>query len=369
MTYILAPGPGAAPLPTGVPAGLLRRTGALALDLLAVGFVVLLGSGILTAIAGRFRKESVPWAVAAALSVLLLGAGPFAYFGFCWRRGATLGMRACRLRVVSDADGGPLALAQVVLRLVGAVYSVLLVFLGFLWVLVDRRRRGWHDHYAGSRVLHDPVSPFADAPWGTPGPLGAAPSSGWPPPADPAGSLRSGWRALATRGRPPWTWTDVVPLMLLFIPLLDLSGRLLVVAVIRLQHGRPVGTLRAVDTVIVDLASYTPALLLLFVLVGLRRHGHLRDLGLCRVNLRWIGAVVPFVMAAYVFEAATGLISLSLFPNTPPNQCRALSEEFGGYALVALATAVVAAPLSKRSSSGVSCSDTCAGGCRSAGPW
>lgn len=132
--------------------------------------------------------------------------------------------------------------------------------------------------------------------------------------------------------------------MLLFIPLLDLSSRLLVAAVIRLQHSHPRGTTRAVDTVIVDLASYLPALLLLFVLVRLRRHGHLRDLGLCRVNLRWIGAVTPFVMAAYVFEAATGLVSLSLFPNTPANQCKALSQEFGGYALVALVTAVVAAP-------------------------
>jgi len=132
--------------------------------------------------------------------------------------------------------------------------------------------------------------------------------------------------------------------MLLFIPLLELSGRLLVAAVIRVQHGRPHGTVRAIDTVIVDIASYTPALLLLFVLVGLRRHGHLRDLGLCRVDLRWIGAVIPFVMAAYVFEAASGVVSVAIFPNTPPNQCKALSEEFGGYATVALATAVMAAP-------------------------
>ncbi|GAC1573068.1 MAG: hypothetical protein NVS3B18_06340 [Candidatus Dormibacteria bacterium] len=360
------------PAPDSVPGGLLRRAGALVLDLLVLGFGVLTGSGLLTAIAGQFRKHSVPWSVPLALSLLLVGAGPFAYFGFGWRRGATVGMRACRLRVVNDADGERLTLAQVVLRLVCAVYSVLFVFVGFLWVRVDPRRRSWHDHYAGSRVMHDPPSPFAGAlwapppPWAAPGWWGAAPDWGPPPPPPPwaeatpawappptapppagggnAAEVRSGWRTLITQGRPPWTWTDVVPLMLLFIPLLDLSGRLLVAALVRLQHGRPHGTLRAVDTVVVDLAAYLPALLVLFVLVGLRRHGHLRDLGLCRVNLRWIGAVLPFVLLAYVFEAATGLISVSVFPNTPPNQCKALSQEFGGYALVALITAVLAAP-------------------------
>ncbi len=132
--------------------------------------------------------------------------------------------------------------------------------------------------------------------------------------------------------------------MLLFIPLLYLTSRLLVSLVMAIQHGRPHGTTRAVDVVIVDLASYLPALALLFISVRLRRHGHLRDLGLGRVNLRWIGAVIPFVMAAYVFEAATGVISISLFPNTPATQCKELSREFGGNALVALITAVVAAP-------------------------
>ena len=176
--------------PPAVPARLLRRTGALLIDLALVSLVVLLGSGILTAIGGRFRHESVPWAVAAGLSILLLGAGPFAYFGLSWKRGATVGMRACQLRVVNDADGELLTLPQVILRLVGAVYSVLIGFLGFLWVLVDPRCRSWHDHYAGSRVVHEPVSPFAGSPWGaqgpwgTPGPGAAAPQS-WPAPAWP----------------------------------------------------------------------------------------------------------------------------------------------------------------------------------------
>lgn len=74
-----------------------------------------------------------------------------AYFVLSWSRGGqTIGMRAWRLRVVS-ADGSALPWPRAILRFALALLSLLACGLGFLWCLVDRQRRGWHD--LGSRSM------------------------------------------------------------------------------------------------------------------------------------------------------------------------------------------------------------------------
>jgi uncharacterized RDD family membrane protein YckC len=81
--------------------------------------------------------------------VLTLG-----YFPWFWARtGATPGMRAMGLKVVRDADGGPISSGQAILRLVGYWISGAVFYLGYIWILVDKRRRGWHDLIAGTVVI------------------------------------------------------------------------------------------------------------------------------------------------------------------------------------------------------------------------
>ena len=54
-------------------------------------------------------------------------------------------MRPFHLRVVRDRDGGPVGGGQALLRLVGYWISQAVFYLGFAWILIDSRRRGWAD--------------------------------------------------------------------------------------------------------------------------------------------------------------------------------------------------------------------------------
>ncbi len=68
--------------------------------------------------------------------------------------GQTPGMRFMHIRVV-DARGEPPNLGRSVLRFIGLVLAIIPLFLGFLPVLIDDRRRGIQDMLAGTVVLYD----------------------------------------------------------------------------------------------------------------------------------------------------------------------------------------------------------------------
>ncbi|MGZ3585823.1 MAG: RDD family protein [Candidatus Limnocylindrales bacterium] len=77
-----------------------------------------------------------------------------AYFPFFWLRwGSTPGMRMFNLRVVRDGDGGPISGSQAVLRLIGYWISAWIFYLGYIWVFIDGRKRGWYDLIAGTCVV------------------------------------------------------------------------------------------------------------------------------------------------------------------------------------------------------------------------
>jgi uncharacterized RDD family membrane protein YckC len=87
--------------------------------------------------------------IVAALTVVGLG-----YFPWFWSRdGATPGMKMMGLLLVRDADGGPVSGRQAILRLVGYAVSGLVFYLGYVWILIDKRRRGWHDLIAGTVII------------------------------------------------------------------------------------------------------------------------------------------------------------------------------------------------------------------------
>ena len=62
-------------------------------------------------------------------------------------------MKMMGIRVVRDRDGGPITSGQAILRLIGYWVSGLVFCLGYLWILIDKRRRGWHDLIAGTVVV------------------------------------------------------------------------------------------------------------------------------------------------------------------------------------------------------------------------
>jgi uncharacterized RDD family membrane protein YckC len=76
-----------------------------------------------------------------------------AFFCAFWvKSGQTLGMQAWRIKLV-DFEGRVPGLARCVVRCLAAVLSATCFGLGYLWCLVDRRRRYWHDYLSGTEFI------------------------------------------------------------------------------------------------------------------------------------------------------------------------------------------------------------------------
>ena len=74
---------------------------------------------------------------------------------FCWfwiKNGQTLGMQAWRIQLVNFDGGSPGAGASV-MRWLGALLSAACLGLGYLWCLVDRRGRYWHDYLSKTELV------------------------------------------------------------------------------------------------------------------------------------------------------------------------------------------------------------------------
>ena len=77
------------------------------------------------------------------------------YVAFWTWKGTTVGGIICQLRVVR-VDGTPLRFVDALVRGLSAIFSVIVVGLGFLWILKDRERQAWHDKIAGTYVVRVP---------------------------------------------------------------------------------------------------------------------------------------------------------------------------------------------------------------------
>ena len=92
-------------------------------------------------------------AAMAAIGYILLLIWTLGYLIFFWTRsGATPGKMIMGLKVVT-VDGGKLSVGKAVLRIIGYVVSGIIVYLGFLWIIWDKDKQGWHDKIAGTYVV------------------------------------------------------------------------------------------------------------------------------------------------------------------------------------------------------------------------
>jgi len=109
---------------------------------------------------GNLSPAAIGTIVSFVFLVLFLSLLAFFYFPFFWARsGQTPGMKLFGLYVVRDSDGGKISGGQAILRLFGYWVSGVVFYLGFIWILIDARRRGWHDLIAGTVVIeHVPGS-------------------------------------------------------------------------------------------------------------------------------------------------------------------------------------------------------------------
>ena len=130
-----------------VAAPLWRRLAAGVYDLLALGALWMVAGFAWVAVHGGAAAEPGD----AGLRALLLITA-FAYHGYCWRRGQTLGMRAWRIEV-RTGNGRPLSWPAAALRFAMALVGIACAGAGLLWALFDARGRCWHDLAVGTEVV------------------------------------------------------------------------------------------------------------------------------------------------------------------------------------------------------------------------
>ncbi len=87
------------------------------------------------------------------LTVSLVAIYPLYYVLFWMLVGQTIGQRIMGVKVVR-LDGHNLGLKRSLVRWIGAQICILTFGIGFLWVLVDDRRMGWHDMMARTCVVY-----------------------------------------------------------------------------------------------------------------------------------------------------------------------------------------------------------------------
>ena len=92
----------------------------------------------------------------------LVGGPPFgflvvlAYFAGLWAwKGTTVGGVILKLKVVR-LDGQPLTFLVALVRALAAAFSIMVFFLGVLWIAWDQEKQGWHDKIAGTVVARLP---------------------------------------------------------------------------------------------------------------------------------------------------------------------------------------------------------------------
>jgi uncharacterized RDD family membrane protein YckC len=142
------------PAVAGDYAGVATRAIALGIDAAIVEGSLLLISGLFSLIAqlvGGVEFGTAAKVLTAAAWVFVTAA----YFVIGWSTaGQTLGMRAMELSVLTADTLLPPRLVRSIVRVVFLGLSILLLFVGFLPVLFDKRRRGVHDMVARTVVVH-----------------------------------------------------------------------------------------------------------------------------------------------------------------------------------------------------------------------
>lgn len=72
-----------------------------------------------------------------------------------WRfYSATPGKMAISARIIDAKTGKAPSTVRLVVRYFAYIVSMLPLFLGFIWVAIDRRKQGFHDKIAGTLVVY-----------------------------------------------------------------------------------------------------------------------------------------------------------------------------------------------------------------------
>jgi uncharacterized RDD family membrane protein YckC len=141
-------------------AGFWRRAAAFIIDMVALsvissicmpyqyfGFMRLWNPDILPAVSDWFI---LPQLIFGNLLSVLVGIAYFIVF-WVWR-GQTPGKMVMGIKIIHP-DGSNMTISVAFLRYLGYIVSTLVLFIGFIWIAVDKQKQGFHDKIAGTFVV------------------------------------------------------------------------------------------------------------------------------------------------------------------------------------------------------------------------
>ena len=76
-----------------------------------------------------------------------------AYFTYFFGNGQTPGMKVMKIKLCGTDGTYPIGYGKGFLRWIGMLISALVIYIGFLWILIDKDKQGWHDKIAGTYVV------------------------------------------------------------------------------------------------------------------------------------------------------------------------------------------------------------------------
>ena len=131
-------------------AGFWIRVGAAIIDSILLLIII---SPLLTAIYGTeyWISESL---VHGAWDVVLSYILPAIAVILFWKyKSATPGKMLLKLTIVDAETGDKPSTGQFIGRYFAYFVSIIPLFIGFIWVGIDKRKQGWHDKLAGTVVI------------------------------------------------------------------------------------------------------------------------------------------------------------------------------------------------------------------------
>jgi uncharacterized RDD family membrane protein YckC len=119
-----------------------KRFVAFLIDAIIIGFINGIFSG--------YNMDGYNYSNTGSLSSLI-GALYSIIFWLQWN-GQTPGKRVMGIMIVKE-DGSKFTVSDAIMRYVGYIISGVALMIGFIWILFDSKKQGWHDKIAKTLVV------------------------------------------------------------------------------------------------------------------------------------------------------------------------------------------------------------------------
>lgn len=133
--------------------GIILRLAVITYDLLLLAGVLFASYAVIFSIFLLLPENIQESSITKNFQFLLLVFLAYLFYGWFWVKGGqTLGMKAWHLYLI-DENGKFLTWKAAFIRFVVAIISTACLGMGFTWILVNRKKKTWHDLASKSQLI------------------------------------------------------------------------------------------------------------------------------------------------------------------------------------------------------------------------